>query len=59
MFRLAEPDMVMFETFSKGLKGKIESSPEWKGMMSSKAPSSQPQAPSKGGFDDMDDDIPF
>jgi hypothetical protein len=63
MFRLADPDMEVFETFSKGLKAKIESSPEWKGMMSSKAPSkappSPPQAPAKGGFDDMDDDIPF
>ena len=59
MFRLADPDMEMFETFSKGLKAKIESSPEWQGMMSSKAASSQPQASPKGGFDDMDDDLPF
>lgn len=63
MFRLADPDMEMFETFSKGLKAKIESSPEWRGLMFSKAPSkassSPSQAPAKGGFEDMEDDIPF
>lgn len=63
MFRLADPDMEMFETFSKGLKAKIESSPEWQALVSpkasSKASSSPAQAPAKGGFDDMDDDIPF
>lgn len=59
MFRLAEPDMEMFETFSKGLKAKIEASPEWRALSSSKAPKKDAEAPSKGGFDDMDDDIPF
>lgn len=63
MFRLAKPDMEMFETFSKGLKAKIEASPEWQSLMSPKAPlkasSSSTQAPSKSGFDDMGDDLPF
>lgn len=59
MFRLAEPDMEMFETFSKGLKAKIEASPEWKSLMAPKAPQKASQAPAKSGFEDMDDDIPF
>jgi hypothetical protein len=62
MFRLADPDMAMFETFSKSLKAKIESSPEWQAIKSPKAPqkaSPSPQAPAKGGFDDMVDDLPF
>ena len=63
MFRLADPDMEMFETFSKGLKAKIESSPEWQALMTRKgspqASFSPAQAPAKGGFEDMDDDIPF
>ena len=59
MFRLADPDMKMFETFSKGLKAKIESSPEWRAISGAKAPEKAPAAPSKGGFDDMADDIPF
>lgn len=62
VFRLADPDMEMFETFSKGLKAKIESSPEWQAIKSIKTPqkaSPSPQAPAKSGFDDMDDDLPF
>jgi hypothetical protein len=55
LFRLAEPDWAMFETFSKGLKAKIEASPEFKALK--KAPA-MPSAPSSG-FDDMDDDVPF
>lgn len=58
MFRLAEPDWELYETFSKGLKAKIEASPEYKALTGRKAP-----AAAKGGdsgFDDMEDDqIPF
>jgi hypothetical protein len=55
MFRLAEPDWAMYETFSKGLKAKIEASPEFKALKN-RAPA--PTASS--GFDDMmDSDIPF
>jgi hypothetical protein len=62
MFRLAEPDMTLFETFSKGLKEKIEASPEWRALKSTKAPARASKAASgtsSTGFDDMDDDMPF
>jgi len=58
VFRLADPDMEMFETFSKGLKAKIEASPEWQAIKSIKAPQKTAVAPAKSGFDDMDDDLP-
>ena len=50
MFRLGDPDWELFETFSKGLKAKIESSPEFR---SAKKPlDKQPN--------DLDtDDVPF
>ena len=56
MFRLAEPDMEMFQTFSKGLKAKIETSPEWKVASGTKVPA---KAQPSSGFDDMEDDLPF
>jgi len=57
IFSIEEPDMTMFETFSDGLKSKIEGSPEWQDRNGNSAPK---QASSdKSGFDDMDDDIPF
>ena len=50
MFRLGDPDWELFETFSKGLKAKIESSPEFR---SAKKPLAQMA-------NDLDtDDIPF
>jgi hypothetical protein len=57
MFRLAEPDWVLYETFSKGLKAKIEASPEFKALK--KAPAPQAASGGGSGFDDMDEDIPF
>jgi single-stranded DNA-binding protein len=59
IFSIDEPDMAMFDSFSDGLKQKIQGSPEWQernGGGSSPAP-----APAKtgGGIEDMDDDIPF
>jgi hypothetical protein len=53
MFRLAEPDWELYETFSKGLKAKIEASPEFKALKNR-----TPAAPASG-FDDMSDDVPF
>ena len=53
LFRLADPDMALFESFGKGLKAKIEASPEWRSKRASKAP----VAP-KSSFDDMED-VPF
>jgi hypothetical protein len=50
LFRLGDPDWELFETFSKGLKAKIESSPEFKALK-------------KPGLselkNDLEDDIPF
>lgn len=62
LFRLAEPDWELYETFSKGLKAKIEASPEFKAIKSRPAPKQATPAPAGStgsGFDDMDDDIPF
>lgn len=56
VFWIEEPDMAMFETFSDGLKKKIMGSPEWRDPSGAPAPSTPA---SKGGFEDMDDDIPF
>jgi hypothetical protein len=52
MFDLEDPDMTMFESFSKNIKDRIEASPEWTAISSGK------EVP-KGSFDDMSDDIPF
>ena len=57
MFRLAEPDWEMFETFSKSLKSKIEASPEFK--LLKKPPAAPKASEPSSGFDDMDSDIPF
>jgi hypothetical protein len=57
LFSIDEPDMALFDSFSNGLREKIEKSPEWQARGGKIAP-----APSKapaGAFDDMDDDIPF
>jgi len=61
LFRLAEPDWELFEKFSKGLKAKIEASPEFRALKSRPSASAPQDAPSQGGsgFDDMDDDAPF
>jgi hypothetical protein len=58
LFRLAEPNLELFETFGKGLKEKIQSSPEWKAIQGRKPAQNASKAPSSG-FDDMDDDLPF
>jgi hypothetical protein len=58
LFRLAEPNLELFETFGKGLKEKIQSSPEWKALQGRKPAQNASKAPSSG-FDDMDDDLPF
>jgi hypothetical protein len=57
-FRLADPDYELFETFGKGLKAVIESSPEWKALQGKKPAPKADKAPSSG-FDDMEDDLPF
>ena len=58
MFRLAEPDWELYETFSKGLKAKIEASPEYKALTGRKAPAKASEK-DDSGFDDMESDIPF
>jgi len=51
-FSLDEPDMKIFEKLSKGIKAKIEMSPEWK-------KGGKPVVSDGSGFDDMESDIPF
>ena len=58
LFRLAEPDYELFDTFGKGLKEKIQASPEWQALQARKPAQNANKAPSSG-FDDMDDDLPF
>lgn len=57
IFSIAHPDMELFNTFSDYLKKKIEASPEWQAKHNG-GPSHAKNAPT-GGFEDMDDDIPF
>jgi len=57
VFWIDEPDMEMYETFSDGLKKKIEQSPEWQARKGNSTFVRDHKASS--GFDDMDDDIPF
>ena len=54
IFRLADPDWGLFDTFGKGLKAKIESSPEYQAISKKKDPPKN-----DSGFDYMDEDIPF
>jgi len=61
LFRLAEPDYELFDTFGKGLKEKIQASPEWQALQARK-PAQNANAGSgnaNSGFDDMDSDLPF
>ena len=58
LFRLASPDYDLFDTFGKGLKEKIQASPEWQALQAKKPAQKADKAPSSG-FDDMDDDLPF
>jgi hypothetical protein len=57
LFSIDEPDMALFDSFSNGLREKIQKSPEWQARGEKSAPA--PAKASAGGFDDMDDDIPF
>jgi hypothetical protein len=57
LFSIDEPDMALFDSFSNGLREKIEKSPEWQARGGSSAPA--PAKAASSGFDDMDDDIPF
>jgi hypothetical protein len=58
VFSLDEPDMEVFATFHEKLQEAIKRSPEWHARMGS--PKRElAAAGSGGGFDDMDDDIPF
>lgn len=59
VFRLADPDWELFEKFSKNLKAKIESSPEFKALAGRKAPTAASAEAPATGFEDMDDDVPF
>jgi hypothetical protein len=52
IFWLEEPDMDLFESFSRALKEKIQSSPEWKNK-------NDLAVEPKAKTDDIDEDIPF
>ena len=58
LFRLAEPDFELYDTFGKGLKAMIEASPEWQAIQDKK-PAQNASKKASSGFDDMDDDLPF
>ena len=57
-FDLDKPDLALFETFGKGLKARIETSPQWRAIQGKKPAPTPVKAPSSG-FDDMEDDLPF
>jgi hypothetical protein len=57
LFSIDEPDITLFDSFSNGLREKIQKSPEWQDRGGSSAPA--PVKAVSSGFDDMDDDIPF
>jgi hypothetical protein len=61
IFSIDEPDMGMFDTFSEGLRSKIESSPEWQARAGERYAKEQNDTANSmsSGFDDMKDDIPF
>lgn len=56
LFRLAEPNYELFETFGKGLKEKIQASPEWQAVQARK-PAPKSDKATSSGFDDMEDDL--
>jgi len=58
VFRLADPDLELYETFGKGLKAMIEASPEWQAIQGKK-PAQNASKAASSGFDDMEDDLPF
>ncbi len=58
LFRLADPDWELFETFSPWIKNKIEASPEYRAARQ-KPVQTQKFNTQGSGFEQMDDDIPF
>lgn len=56
IFSINDVDLELFETFSKNLKEKIMSSPEWQARGNLTAPKQQNKS---ADFDDIDSDIPF
>lgn len=58
IFSIADPDMDLFETFSKNIKEKIQASPEWQDRESREYAKSESASGSKS-LEDIDDDIPF
>lgn len=55
IFSIADADMDLFETFSKGLKEKIQSSPEWQ----AREQYTKKETSGGQGMEDIDEDIPF
>lgn len=59
IFDADEPDMDLFGTFSDKMKETIQNSREWRARKAGGKPATTATAPAGGGFDDMDDDVPF
>jgi len=58
LFEIDKPDMALFNSFSNGVREKIQRSPEWQ-KRGGKTIAPVPVKAAASGFDDMDDDIPF
>lgn len=59
VFDIENPDMKIFDSFSEKLKSEITSSPEWQAMHGEGEPVQAEPKKSGGGFEELDDDIPF
>jgi hypothetical protein len=58
IFTLSNPDWEVFETFSKGLKAKIEASPEYRALANTGASGNGKKSLSSMS-NDLDEDVPF
>lgn len=59
IFSISEADMELFETFSKGIKEKIQASPEWNSFFGKKYAEDEAASHRGQSISDMEDDIPF
>jgi hypothetical protein len=58
IFSIRNADMALFETFTNGIKAKIEASPEWQEWKNAPKSKNEIQEPSRD-LDDLESDIPF
>jgi hypothetical protein len=57
VFRIAEPDMALFDSFSENLKNKIMSSPEWQELHGNVVASESKPKDTSDHFNDFDNDL--